>query len=345
MNPSQLARPEILALRGYRPESAAGRIWLHANEAAWPAEGQEHLRRYPQGQPAELRHLLADYYRVSPERVLMTRGSDDAIDLLVRGFCRPGRDAVVVCPPTFAMYGVAAQIQGAPLREIPLRGPDFGLDDSALCQVGDARLVFFGSPNNPTGGRVIPDLVAAVCRSLAERALVVVDEAYAEFSGGRSMAALLSELPNLVVLRTLSKAHALAGARFGILLAAPDVIELLRAVLPPYPLAQPTVASALAALTPAALRLTQQRVARTIEAREWLYGALQRLPVTSHVWSSDANFLLVRWRQPALVREALAAAGIVLRWFDEPGLEACARVSLGTDEENRILLSILETLR
>lgn len=344
MNPATLARPEILALRGYRPESGAGRIWLHANEAAWPAAGQEHLRRYPEGQPSELRGALADYYGVGSERILMTRGSDDAIDLLVRSFCRPGRDAVVVCPPTFAMYGVAAQIQGAPLREIPLRGVDFALDAGALCQAGDARLVFFGSPNNPTGGRIMPDVVAAVCRALADRALVVVDEAYAEFSSGRSMASLLPELPNLVVLRTLSKAHALAGARFGILLAAPEVVALLRGVLPPYPLPQPTVATALRALTPAALRQTEQRVVRTVEARERLYAALRELPGVDRVWPSDANFLLVRWRQAGDVRAALDAAGIVLRWFDQAELRGCTRISTGTDEENRMLLKTVEAV-
>lgn len=345
MNPVALARPEVRALRGYRPESGQGRIWLHANESAWPAAGQEHLRRYPEGQPAALRGALADYYGVAAERILMTRGSDDAIDLLVRSFCRPGRDAVAVTPPTFAMYGVAAQIQGAPLREIPLRGPDFELDAAALCQLNDVRLIFFGSPNNPTGGRIAPDLIAAVCRALAERALVVVDEAYVEFSSGRSITERLPVLPNLVVLRTLSKAHALAGARFGILLAAPEVVQLLRGVLPPYPLPEPTVAAALQALTPIALRETEQRIARTVAARDTLYSALQAEPAVARVWAGDANFLLVRWQQPAAAHEALAAAGIVLRWFSEPALAGCARISIGTDEENQMLLKALETLR
>jgi len=346
MNPLALARPEIRELRAYQPEPLDGDVLLHANESPWPAPGQDSLQRYPEAQPVSLRGALAGGYAVSPERILLTRGSDDAIDLLVRSFCRPGRDSVVGCSPTFGMYAVSAAVQGAPYRDIPLRGDDFRLDATGILACADLRLVFVCSPNNPTGGRVPPDVIAGLCRALRDRALVVVDEAYAEFSTGASAIGLLGEHANLVVLRTLSKAHALAGARLGVLLADPAVVALLRRVMPPYPLPTPSLAAAARACTPEARAATRVRVDQIVAARDSLREALAAHPAVDRVWPSDANFLLLRWCDPASARQALHGAGIVTRWFDDtPALSGCTRISIGTQSENARLLETLETLR
>ena len=216
----ELARPDIAALQAY--EHAAWRPQLerlHANELPWsplggdPAGG---LNRYPEPQPRALINRLAALYEVTPESVLVGRGSDEAIDLICRAFCRAGHDQVLVCPPTFGMYSVAARIQGAQVIEVPLRSEHgFALDETAVLEHcgPSTKVVFLCSPNNPTGNLLDAQAMRRIARARDARSLVVVDEAYIEFADRASLSAALREQPNLAVLRTLSKAHGLAGAR------------------------------------------------------------------------------------------------------------------------------------
>jgi len=348
MSVIDLARAEVRALKPYssaRMEASGGRVFLNANESPWPPPGDagDRLHRYPDPQPAALLTVLAGLYGVAPEQVLVGRGSDEAIDLLVRAFCRPGVDAVAICPPTFGMYAVAAGIQGARLVEVPLTEA-FTLDADALLARVDAttRLVFLCSPNNPTGGLTPLAQIERVARALAGRALVVVDEAYIEFADAPSAASLLPRYPNLAVLRTLSKAHALAGARIGTLLAAAEVVGLLRRIMPPYPLPTPCVEAALRALAPAAQAETGRRVALLRAERERLAAALPRLRGVRAVLPSAANFLCVRFIDSARVYAAALAAGIVLRDVGRyPGLADCLRLSIGTADENDAVLAVL----
>jgi histidinol-phosphate aminotransferase len=352
MNLLDLARPEVRALKPYssaRMEASGGSVFLNANESPWPpaAAPQSSLHRYPDPQPPALLQALARLYGVAADHILVGRGSDEAIDLLVRAFCRPGRDAVAICPPTFGMYAVAAALQGARLIEAPLDA-DFNLDPAALLARLDAdtRLVFLCSPNNPTGGAVSLAAIEHIAASLHDRALVIVDEAYIEFADAPSAIGLMARERNLCVLRTLSKAHALAGARIGSLLAAPEVIGLLRRIMPPYPLPTPCVDAALAALAPAALDETARRVALLRRERERLAQALAALPLVRAVLPSQANFLCVRFADPARVYRAALAAGIVLRDVSRyPGLGDALRLSIGTPEENARVLSLLRSLK
>lgn len=345
-----LARAEVRALRPYssaRMEASGGRVFLNANESPWPPPGDagDTLHRYPDPQPAALLAALAALYGVAPEQVLVGRGSDEAIDLLVRAFCRPGVDAVAICPPTFGMYAVAAGIQGARLIEVALTA-QCGLDADALLARVDAttRLVFLCSPNNPTGGLTPLAQIERVARALDGRALVVVDEAYIEFADAPSAASLLTRYPNLAVLRTLSKAHALAGARIGTLLAAPEVVGLLRRIMPPYPVPTPCAQAALRALAPAAQAETARRVALLRAERERLAAALPRLPGVCAVLPSAANFLCVRFADAARVYAAALAAGVVLRDVGRyPGLANCLRLSIGSADENEAVLAVLRS--
>ena len=348
MSAVDLARPEIRALKPYssaRMEASGGSVLLNANESPWPAVmgGTGALNRYPDPQPVELVRRLASLYGVEPEQVLVGRGSDEAIDLLVRAFCRAGRDAVVISPPTFGMYGVSAGIQDAGVIEVPLRA-DFSLDVDALHESATDRvkLVFVCSPNNPTGNLVPLDAIAQLAAALTDRALVVVDEAYIEFAAAPSATALLTRHDNLVVLRTLSKAHALAAARVGTLLAHADIVELLRRILAAYPLPAPCVEAALAALTPPALAATRVRVAGLLEAREPLARALAALPGVLEVFPSSANFLLVRCSDALGVYRRLLAAGVVVRDVSHhAALADCLRITIGSDEDHRHLLDAL----
>jgi histidinol-phosphate aminotransferase len=345
-----LARPEILALKPYssaRMEAGGAAVMLNANESPWPSTGDAglDLNRYPDPQPAALRTRLAALYGVREEQLLMGRGSDEAIDLLARAFCRPGIDVIAVCAPTFGMYAVCAAVQGANVVEVPLRD-DFSFDAEATLAAltPTVKLVFLCSPNNPTGGLIPLVEIERVANALEGRALVIVDEAYIEFAEAGSAATLLKNHANLGVLRTLSKAWALAGARVGMLLAHPDVVRLLRKIMPPYPLPTPCVAAALAALDDElAMR---DRVARILSERGRIAAALVARREVHEVLPSRANFLCVRFDDAAAVYRALLAQGVVVRDVGhQRGLHGCLRITIGSIAENTRLLQALDAVR
>lgn len=339
-----LARPEIVALKAYSHASwdpAFDR--LHANELPWRAETDHSvagLNRYPEPHPHVLAERLAELYGVRVEQLLPGRGSDESIDLLVRGFCRAGVDNVIICPPTFGMYAVAARIQGAEVREVPLRAAQgFALDADAVLAACDAqtRIVFLCSPNNPTGNALEPAAVEKLLNALTGRALVVVDEAYIEFSGDESLTGSLSRYPHLVVLRTLSKAFGLAGARVGSLIAAPEIVALLAKVIPPYSIPQLTIEAVLAVLTPPQIAIQRERVVQVRAERERLRAALTSARGVRRVWPSVANFLLVDVDDAEAVLRAAREARLLIR--DMRSLSPhSVRISVGTPEQNDRLI-------
>lgn len=342
-----LVRPEILALTPYssaRKESTGGRVWLDANEnPLTPHADAPRLNRYPEPQPAELVLRLASLYGVTPERVLVTRGSDEGIDLLLRAFCRAGRDAILITPPTYGMYAVAAGIQGARVIAAPLdRAREFALDAGTTLAATAAavKLVFLCSPNNPTGQLLDRDAVLRVADALATRAVVVVDEAYAEFSTGESLVAELASRPNLVVLRTLSKAFGLAGARVGVTLAAPELVAVLQKIIAPYPVPTPVAHAALEALTPEGIAAARRSALALVTERRRLAAALASLPVVRRVWPSDANFLLVEVAGAARAMAAARAAGVILRDRSKD-VPHTVRITVGTVAENDLVLETL----
>lgn len=342
-----LARPEVRAFEPYRSarlEAGRAEVMLNANESPWAPPGRAGLNRYPEPQPEELRARLAGFFGVPAAGVLLARGSDEAIDLLLRAFCRPGRDAVLISPPTFGMYAVAARLQGAAVHLAPLAGADFALDAEAVLGACTAatRLVFVCAPNNPTGGLVPTATIERLATALRGRALVVVDEAYVEYAGTPSAAELLPAYENLVVLRTLSKAWGLAGARIGALLATPEIVQLLCGIMAPYPLPLPAVAAALAVVDEAGAARLRRRVGVVRRERERLAAALTDLPAVRAVLPSAANFLAVRFRDAGGVLTELARAGILVRDIrSQPRLEDALRISIGTPAENRRLLRVL----
>jgi histidinol-phosphate aminotransferase len=345
-----LARPDILELQPYQHAAWDPSLErMHANEMPWRASGDNSaagLNRYPEPQPRELVERMAALYEVPVGQVLAGRGSDEAIDLLVRAFCRAGVDRVVTCPPTFGFYKVAARIQGAAVSEVPLRPDGFALDEAAVIAAGgQAKIVFLCSPNNPTGNRLDEDAMLRICTALAGRAIVCVDEAYAEFCDRPSLARHLGAHPNLVVLRTLSKAYALAGARLGTLIAGEEIVGLLRRIIPPYAITASTIESVLA-LTEAPQRaMAAARIATLIAERGKMAARLEALEEVVQVFPSDANFLLVQWRDARRALEAGRAVGLLVRDFSAaPGLAHCLRVSVGTPEQNERLLAAWERL-
>jgi histidinol-phosphate aminotransferase len=303
------------------------------------------LNRYPEPQPRALVERLASLYGVAPESLLVGRGSDEAIDLLLRGFCRAGQDSIVICPPTFGMYSVAAHIQGADVITVPLRADaDFALDQRAVLEkcTPAVKLVFLCSPNNPTGTLLSEDAVISLTRALEGRAIVVVDEAYIEFSGTQSLARRISDLPHLAILRTLSKAYALAGARCGTLIADPEVISLLHKVIPPYAIAQLSMEAVLNVLEPAQLAMARARLATILSERDRVIAAFAKLAGVTRVWPSAANFVLVEFADAPLALARSRGAHLLIRDVrGYPGLGSCLRITVGSPEQNDRLLEAL----
>ena len=342
-----LARPEIVALKAYSHASwdpALDR--LHANELPWRAETDRSiagLNRYPEPHPHVLAERLAALYGVRADQLLPGRGSDESIDLLLRGFCRAGVDNVVICPPTFGMYAVAARIQGAAVREVPLKiAQGFALDTDAVLAACDAntRIVFLCSPNNPTGNAMEPASITKLLKALAGRALVAVDEAYIEFSGDTSLTGQLEEYPHLVVLRTLSKAYGLAGARVGSLIASPEIVQLLGKVIPPYSIPQLTIEAVLNTLAPVQLAIQRERVAQIVAERERLRAGIAVTKGVRRVWPSVANFLLVDFESPDRVLAAARDAKLLIRDMRNVSPHSL-RISVGTPEQNDRLIRSL----
>lgn len=342
-----LVRPEILALTPYssaRKESSGGTVWLDANEnPVTPRAGLPRLNRYPEPQPADLVARLSSLYGVTTNRVLVTRGSDEGIDLLLRAFCRAGKDAILITPPTYGMYTVAAGIQGARVVSVPLvRERDFALAADAViaAATSDVKLVFLCSPNNPTGQLLERDAVLKIVRALATRAVVVVDEAYIEFADDLSLVADLRENRNLVVLRTLSKAFGLAGARVGTLLASETIIGVLQNIIAPYPIPTPVVHAARDALTTPAIEAARQSALLQARERRRIAAELPKFSCVRKIWPSDANFLLVQVADVAAVLTATRAAGIIIR-DRRKDVADTVRLTVGTIAENNLLLETL----
>jgi histidinol-phosphate aminotransferase len=341
-----LARPEIATLKPY-----AHAAWrplltrLHANEAPWRPAGDTTtagLNRYPEPQPRALIERLGELYGVPASSVLATHGSDEGIDLLSRIYLRAGADAILQCTPTFGMYQVAARIQGAGVVEIPLdpaRGWALDPDRLLAAWLPHLKLVYLCSPNNPTSNLLDAAALEEICKALDGKAIVVIDEAYIEWSRSLSLTRWLNRFSTLAILRTLSKAHALAGARVGALLANPELIELAKRVIPPYSLAAPSVEAALRALDPSELTAAHARLEGLLAERDYLARGLAASPLVDRVWPSDANFLLIDCRDAGHFMKNTLAGGLIVRDLRaHPALPRSLRVSVGTREQNDALL-------
>lgn len=324
------------------------RVFLDANENPYPpypgTDDEVGLNRYPEGQPAALLDLFADHFVVPPEQLLFSRGADEAIDLLVRGLCAEGRDAIIVMPPTFAMYSHSAQVQGVEMLEVPLTPGDFQLDVDRIVSTQaanpTAKLVFVCSPNNPTANLMKRQDVLRLAGELSGKALIVVDELYLDYSGSESVATEIPEHPNIVVLRSMSKEYSLAGERFGITIAHPDVISILGRMLPPYPLAETAIRAVRAVMSPDGMGYAKARIQQILDERERLEKTFNESPAVLQVFPSDANFLLVRVTEPKRLIATMDGAGIKIRDRSSlRGAEGSVRISVGTPQENDAMLA------
>lgn len=339
---SQLVRPNILALQPYstaRDEYAGGGIdvWLDANESPY----DNGVNRYPDPHQRALKALIAELKGVDAGRIFIGNGSDEAIDLAFRIFCRPGLDNAVSIAPTYGMYRVAAATNDVQMREVPL-GAGYSLPVGALLAAADERtkLIWLCSPNNPTGNAFPATEIERLLRRFD--GMVVLDEAYVDFADGAGFLPRLDEFPNLIVLQTLSKAWGMAGLRIGLAFAAREVAALFSRVKYPYNIPGPTQRVAEEMLG----RDLAPQIAEIRSERRRLASELASCPCIERVYPSQTNFLLVRTPAPDALYDALIEAGIIVRNRSRAaGCEGCLRLTVGTPAENDRLLRTVKTFR
>lgn len=348
MSIEELARANVRALVPYqsaRRLGGKGDVWLNANEYPQPVEFQltaQTLNRYPECQPKAVIENYARYAGVPPQQVLVSRGADEGIELLIRAFCEPGQDAILFCPPTYGMYSVSAEAIGVEYRTVPAL-ENWQLDLQSIADKLDGvKVVYVCSPNNPTGQIINSQDMRVLLEMTRGKAIVVADEAYIEFCPEASLVGWLSEYPHLVILRTLSKAFALAGLRCGFTLANEDVINLLMKVIAPYPLSTPVADIAAQALSTPGILAMRARVQQILDERQFLVEALKNIACVEQVFPSETNYILVRITASSAVFKSLWDQGIILRDQNkQPSLSGCLRITIGTREESQRVIDAL----
>ena len=340
---NKLTRPNIKTLKPYssaRDEfSGEAKVFLDANENSLGSPLMKWYNRYPDPHQQKLKLEISQVKTVDPNQIFLGNGSDECIDLLFRCFCEPGKDNTIICPPTYGMYEVSAAINDIEIRRARLT-PEFQPDLEAIeSQVDDkTKIIWICSPNNPTANSIRYHEIEVLLNNFP--GLVVVDEAYINFSKQRSLTRELSEYPNLVILQTFSKAWGLAGLRLGMAFASTDIIELLDRVKPPYNINQATQDLALQALRE--VGQVNDMIREIVAMRDELVKVFERMPVVEKVYPSDANFLLVKVIDASAVYKWLLDAAIVVRDRSKVELcEGCLRITIGTEKENTILVDAL----
>ncbi len=322
--------------------SGAAQIFLDANENSFGSPLHENYNRYPDPLQIEIKKKIAKLQSVKPSEIFVGNGSDEAIDLLFRIFCNPQIDNVLICPPTYGMYEVSAEINDVKVKKANLT-KDFDLDSDAIHNESDenTKLHFICSPNNPTGNSFGREEILRIVETFG--GIVIVDEAYIHFSREQSFVSEINNFPNLVVLQTFSKAWGLAGLRVGLAFAGEEIIQLFNRVKPPYNVSEIAQQAILRALEnkPEA----EKTIAEIITEREKLIESLQNFSCVKKVYPSDANFLLVKTTDVEKIYNFLLAEKIVVR--NRSNVELCAgclRITVGTSEENANLLEAISKL-
>ncbi len=342
-NLDNLVRKNIKEMTAYssaRHEfSGMASIFLDANENSFGSPLDENYNRYPDPLQLKLKEKISSIKGVPSKNIFLGNGSDEAIDLLFRICCEPGKDNALVFPPTYGMYEVCAGMNDVKLKKVPLTST-FQLDLDAIEEAIDpfTKLIFICSPNNPTGNSISKTDVEVLLNNF--EGLVVIDEAYINYSRQKTFIPELTEYPNLVILQTLSKAWGLAGLRLGMAFAGEPIIQYMNKVKYPYNISTATQQLALEALEN--IETVNDWIQITVEQREWLKEELLKLEITQTVYPSDANFLLVKMTEARKVYEQLSGEGIIVRDRSKVILcDDCLRITIGTPEENSKLIQAL----
>ena len=313
-------------------------VYLDANENPF----DNGVNRYPDPQQRKLKEVIARRRGVAANQLLLGNGSDEVLDLIFRAFCIPNQDKIIVMPPTYGMYRVLANINCVPLTEVPLNN-DFQLVTKKIINQisSQTKAIFLCSPNNPSGNSFLREDILTLLQSFT--GLVVIDEAYIDFSTQKSLVSELSSYPNLIITQTLSKAYGLAGIRLGICIASEEIVDILNKIKPPYNINSLTQERAISTLKD--WDTTQEQITQLIAERKGLFAQLEKISFVEKVYPSDANFLLVRVDDANKRYAQLIQNDIVVRnRSKQVGCENCLRFSVGTPQENQILIETLNRL-
>lgn len=338
-----LVRKTILNMKSYSSardefkEFETNMVFLDANENPF----SNGYNRYPDPQQKQLKTLLAKKKSLNQNQILLGNGSDEVLDLLFRAFCEPNQDNIITLPPTYGMYGVLADLNAIENREILLTNDFEPNVDEILNTISEkTKIIFLCSPNNPTGNSFSDESILYLLRNF--NGLVVLDEAYIDFSAKESWLSELNDFPNLVITQTLSKAYGLAGLRVGVLYASEEIISILNKIKPPYNLNTSSQEIALKKLTQNTLIA---QVKKLISEREIMMNLLKSIAFIERVFPSDANFILIKVDDATLRYNQLIQVGIVVRNRNyQPLCDNCLRITIGTKEENNLLIKTLKTL-
>lgn len=319
--------------------SGEAKVFLDANENSLGSPLLRWYNRYPDPYQAKVKEAVSAIKNIRPENIFLGNGSDECIDILYRTFCNPGKDNVIICPPTYGMYEVSANINDVEVRVAPLLD-DFQLNLAHIETLVDeqTKIIWICSPNNPTGNSLNRNDIETVLNNF--NGIVAIDEAYINFSRQKSFLQELSEYPNLVVLQTFSKAWGLAGLRLGMAFASEEMIRIFNKVKPPYNINQATQELALQALQENGQVIDM--IKEIVAMREALKEVFEQMPVVEKVYPSDANFLLAKIKDAHKLYEFLLTKGIVVRDRSRVLLcEDCLRITVGTEQENTELVDAL----
>ncbi|MDZ7681876.1 MAG: histidinol-phosphate transaminase [Fodinibius sp.] len=344
---NKLVRPNIRALKPYHSARAdfSDGLLLDANENSLgsPFTHDNNLHRYPDPSQKKLRDLIAQWRGVRQENVFVGVGSDEGIDLLYRIFCEPGQDRILTTPPTYGMYHVSADIHGLAMDEVLLEEKIFQPRVDAILDAvtPHTKMLLLCSPNNPTGNTFDEKRMTSLVEKFP--GIVVIDEAYIDFSDTKSWAQKVAKYPNLVVLQTMSKSFGLAGIRLGITFANEDIISYMMKVKAPYNVNKLTAEHAIDAFSK--LDTIQFNIDAIRKERKKLQQKLEELQAVHQIYPSDANFLLVQIDNAKQLHQQLADRDIIVRYRgNEPLCNSCLRITVGTPDENKRLLSALKEL-
>jgi histidinol-phosphate aminotransferase len=341
---NSLIRPNIRTLTPYssaRDEfKGEASIFLDANENSFGSPLTKWYNRYPDPLQLKVKHKLSEIKGIPVPQMFLGNGSDECIDILIRAFCEPAIDNMIICPPTYGMYEVSANINNVEVKKVPLT-PSYQLDLERLDEAidGSTKMIFLCSPNNPTGNSLNREDVEALLNNYY--GIVVIDEAYINFSRYRSFTQELNEYPNLVVMQTLSKAWGLAALRLGMAFASEEIVNVMNKIKPPYNINQASQELVLQALN--RVEEVNEMIREIVKERKFLETELPKLNIVKNVHPSDGNFLLVQVTSPVEIYHYLLGKGIVVRDRSRVELcEGCLRITVGTPSENKTLLMALD---
>lgn len=316
-------------------------VYLDANENAYGSPLSTNYNRYPDPLQYKVKKRLSEIKGVPPRNIFLGNGSDEAIDILFRAFCYPGKDNVITVPPTYGMYEVSANINDVEIRKVNLL-PDYQLNMEGIAEAIDdnTKLIFICSPNNPTGNSINREDIETILANF--NGLVIIDEAYINYSRQKTFIQELTEYSNLVVLQTLSKAWGLAGLRVGMAFASEEIIEVFNKVKPPYNMNEASQELALAALQN--VDQVNNWIKETVVEREKLRTELSQLASVLTIYPSDANFILVKTVNPKEIYQYFVEHGIIVRDRSKVALcEGCLRITIGTPNENKVLIEAFKS--